>query len=151
MPRSNVNFDDVTINNVTFWRKMAFFRPSDRKKCYKGWLSPQENQFRVIFMHIFSIIFLKFDTVDNIWRNSDLWKKFLYVIVGINIFFLLSNQKSFLCHGINCGSYENGTLAVAVHLEMNAVAPCGFIVEACNRVVNMTSLRRMMYRYAVCR
>ena len=61
----------------------------------------------------------------------------LYVIVGINMFFLLSNQKYSLCHGINCGSYEIGTLALAVHWEMNAIAPYGFIVEECRRGVNI--------------
>ena len=59
-----------------------------------------------------------------------------YVIVGINMFIFLSNQKYSLCHGINYGSYEIGTLANVVHWEMNAIAPYGFIVEECNRVVN---------------
>ena len=44
-------------------------------------------------------------------------------------FRLLSNQKPSLCHGINCSSYEIGTLAIAVHSEMNAIAPYGFIDE----------------------
>ena len=61
----------------------------------------------------------------------------LYVIVGINMFIFLSNQKSSLCHGINCGSYEIGTLATAVNWEMNAIAPYGFIVEECSRGVNI--------------
>ena len=54
-----------------------------------------------------------------------------------NMFFFFSNQKASLCHGINCGSYKTGTLAVAVHWEMNAIAPCGFIVEECSRGVNI--------------
>ena len=61
----------------------------------------------------------------------------LYERVGINMFFFLSNQKSSLCHGIDCGSYEIGKLAVVVHWEIKAIALYGFIVEDCSRGVNI--------------
>ena len=61
----------------------------------------------------------------------------LYVI---NMFFFLSNQTSALCHGIDCGSYEIETLAIAGYWEMNAIAPYGLNVEECSRGVNIYNI-----------
>ena len=83
-------------------------------------------------------IFFKFDTVINIWAKSELNGLNRSVCNCVDTYFrFLSNQKPSLCHGINCSSYEIGTLAIAVHWEMNTIAPYGFIVEVCSRGVNI--------------
>jgi len=77
--RNDVDCDDVTINNVTFSRKMDFFcDPQIVKNVFFRMNIASRKQvqcdFYAYILDSNMFIYFKFDTVDNIWRNSDLWK-----------------------------------------------------------------------------
>ena len=94
---------------------------------------PVQGEFYAHILDSNMFIFLKLDTVDNNWEIPTCENRYLCNCRKIIMFFFLSNQKPSLCHGIYCGSYEIGTLAIVVHLGN---APHGFIVEECSRGVN---------------